>query len=357
VEVGGPGAVGSLRGAGLDEVGHGHRPIGQSAYGGVRPDEGRTRSRNAVSQPLLGSKRSWTLWRSPFARRPGSRSSGSTKIPDGCASFASIGSVGPCAGNKRAAPCSLAVASVRADTANFRSDPPTKGRVLAVFAALGSALGIPSASVLVGDYFWGHLRNEPSPPIHKVHVLVIQVKRTYIMVGSSAVILRCGLPPLAPHEVRSRLSSMAARAAGRMIRMSKTEMVRAYAESLLEQVVGTDKVKPDNDGDYPVRYQSALYYVRIDPGRRDDPVVQVFAAAVDKVEPGPPLYEALNDINTQLRFARAFWVRGQVLIEAEMPGMSRSALSSDDNSGQCSPTTSTPYPTPPYRSCPCSWSA
>jgi len=70
-----------------------------------------------------------------------------------------------------AAPCSLAVASVRADTANFRSDPPTKGRVLAIFAALGSALEIPSASVLVGDYFWGHLRNEPSPPIREAHVL------------------------------------------------------------------------------------------------------------------------------------------------------------------------------------------
>ena len=117
-----------------------------------------------------------------------------------------------------------------------------------------------------------------------------------------------------------------------MVRMSKTEMVRAYAESLLEQFVSTDKVKPDNDGDYPVRYQSALYYVRIDPGRRDDPVVQVFAVAVDKVEPGPSLYEALNDINTQLRFARAFWVRGQVLIEAEMPGMS---LSPDGFAGAC----------------------
>src|SRR5580658_72714 len=83
-----------------------------------------------------------------------------------------------------------------------------------------------------------------------------------IMVSSSAVgestglgwavvtphrLLRAGSHPLAPHEVRSRLFSMAAPAAGRMIRMSKTEMVRAYAESLLEQVVGTDKVKPDND--------------------------------------------------------------------------------------------------------------
>jgi len=109
-----------------------------------------------------------------------------------------------------------------------------------------------------------------------------------------------------------------------MIGMSKTEMVRAYTESLLEQVLETDKVKADHDGDYPVRFQSALYYVRIDSGRRDEPVVQVFAIAVDKIEPGPLLYEALNDINAQLKFARTFWVGGQVLIEAEMPGMSLS---------------------------------
>ena len=106
--------------------------------------------------------------------------------------------------------------------------------------------------------------------------------------------------------------------------MSKTDMVRAYTESLLERVIGADKVMADNDGDYPVRFQSALYYVRIDPGPRDDPVVQVFAVAVDKIEPGPALYEALNDINARLRFARTFWVRGQVLIEAEMPGLSLS---------------------------------
>lgn len=117
-----------------------------------------------------------------------------------------------------------------------------------------------------------------------------------------------------------------------MIGMSKTEMVRVYAESLLGQVIGPDKVKADHDGDYPVRFQSALYYVRIDSGQRDEPVVQVFAIAVDKIEPGPLLYEALNGINTQLKFARTFWVGGQVLIEAEMPGMS---LSPDGFANAC----------------------
>ena len=65
--------------------------------------------------------------------------------------------------------------------------------------------------------------------------------------------------------------------------MSRADMVRAYAESLLEQVLNIDRVRPDKDGDYPVRYQSALYYVRIVSGQSDDPVVQVFAKALADV--------------------------------------------------------------------------
>jgi hypothetical protein len=102
--------------------------------------------------------------------------------------------------------------------------------------------------------------------------------------------------------------------------MSKVDMVRAYTESLLMQVLGADKVFRDDDGDYPVRYESALYYVRIDAGSNDDPVVQVFAIALADVTPTADLFERLNLINSQLRFARIFYVRNQVLIESEMIG-------------------------------------
>jgi hypothetical protein len=102
--------------------------------------------------------------------------------------------------------------------------------------------------------------------------------------------------------------------------VSKAEMVRAYAESLLKHSLGTDQVVRDDDGDYPVRFKSALYFVRIDPGSRDFPVVQVFAIALAEVAPTPDLFEELNQINTQLRFARIFWVRNQILIESEVAG-------------------------------------
>jgi hypothetical protein len=105
-----------------------------------------------------------------------------------------------------------------------------------------------------------------------------------------------------------------------MSTMSKTEMVRAYTESLLEKMLGVDKLQADADGDWPVRYQNALYYVRVDPGRSDEPVVQIFAVVLADVASSPELFEELNAINTRLRFARAFWVNDQVLIESEIVG-------------------------------------
>ena len=53
----------------------------------------------------------------------------------------------------------------------------------------------------------------------------------------------------------------------------RTDMVRAYVESLLERLIGAQQVSPDGDGDYPVRYQNALYYVRLVGDL--NPVVQV----------------------------------------------------------------------------------
>ncbi len=96
----------------------------------------------------------------------------------------------------------------------------------------------------------------------------------------------------------------------------RADMVRAYVESLIERLTGEDKVVPDEDGDYPVRYHSAAYYVRLVGDV--DPVLQVFAIAVKDIEATPALYERLNGINADIRFARAFWVGKQVLVESDL---------------------------------------
>ena len=96
-------------------------------------------------------------------------------------------------------------------------------------------------------------------------------------------------------------------------------MVAAYVETLLEELTGAEKMVPDQDGDYPVRFGDALYYVRI-AGAAERPVIQVFSVALAEVEATPKLFEELNNINTQLHFCRCFWVRGQVLFETEHLG-------------------------------------
>ena len=96
----------------------------------------------------------------------------------------------------------------------------------------------------------------------------------------------------------------------------RADQARAYVETLLERLTGADKVQTDEDGDYPVVYQDLPYYVRVIG--TEDPVVQVFSIALADLETTPDLLAALNDLNAKLSFARAFHVRGQVLIETDI---------------------------------------
>src|SRR4051794_31306308 len=105
----------------------------------------------------------------------------------------------------------------------------------------------------------------------------------------------------------------------RSINLSR-DMVTSHVETLIERITGVDKAAADHDGDYPVRYKGALYYVRV-AGDDARPIVRVFSTAVTDVEANADLYETVNDINTRIGFCRCFWVSGQVLIEAEHLGM------------------------------------
>jgi len=95
------------------------------------------------------------------------------------------------------------------------------------------------------------------------------------------------------------------------------EMVISYTRDLLEQLTG-ERPEPDHDGDLPILYGGASFYVRIDG--LTDPVVQIFSVVLADLDGNSELHSALNEINTRLRFARAFHVQQQVLIEAEIWG-------------------------------------
>ena len=98
------------------------------------------------------------------------------------------------------------------------------------------------------------------------------------------------------------------------------DMVASYVETMLERLLGLEKVVADSDGDHPVRFKDALYYVRV-AGTSERPVVRIFSVVVSEIDPSGELYELINEINAQLQFCRCFWVRGQVLIEDEHLGL------------------------------------
>jgi hypothetical protein len=98
----------------------------------------------------------------------------------------------------------------------------------------------------------------------------------------------------------------------------RRDVIAAYVEKLLAVLTDTPHVVPDRDGDYPVRFGSALYYVRLVGA--EDPDVQVFAVAVDGIEQSPELLAELNDLNCRIRFGRVFHVAGQVLVETDLIG-------------------------------------
>ena len=76
----------------------------------------------------------------------------------------------------------------------------------------------------------------------------------------------------------------------------------------------------DGDGDYPVRFGSALYYVRLTG--EPDPDVQVFAVALQEVPVSAELLAELNEINSRIRFARIFHIQTEVLVETNLVGES-----------------------------------
>lgn len=104
------------------------------------------------------------------------------------------------------------------------------------------------------------------------------------------------------------------------------EIVTSHVETLIECITGVDKAVPDNDGDYPVRFRDALYWVRVSGGD-EQPLVRVFSHVISNVTPTAALFEAVNQVNSSLGFCRCCFIDGRVVIEMEHLGLT---LRTDD---------------------------
>lgn len=108
--------------------------------------------------------------------------------------------------------------------------------------------------------------------------------------------------------------------------IAAVEAATSHVETLIERVTGIDKALPDPDGDYPVRFRDALYFVRVD-GDGDEPVVRVYSPVLLDVPASAELFEAINAVNASLGFCRCLLLDDRVVIEAEHLGLT---LRTDD---------------------------
>ena len=102
--------------------------------------------------------------------------------------------------------------------------------------------------------------------------------------------------------------------------MSEIEAVRPRFERVVREYLELgdgEQLIIDEDGDIPVRYESAMYFMRLVD--RDPALVQVFAYVLRDVQSSESLLEALNSINQQIVTARVFWFENNVIAAAETP--------------------------------------
>ncbi|GAB3660395.1 hypothetical protein GCM10027589_22100 [Actinocorallia lasiicapitis] len=99
--------------------------------------------------------------------------------------------------------------------------------------------------------------------------------------------------------------------------MSYVEMARAYVEKLLKEVLRTEDLKIDSDGDVPIRSGSSVAYVRVSQSG-ETTRVRIFAEVLRGVPASPELYEKLNELNAGILGARIFHKHDIVTLSTEL---------------------------------------
>jgi hypothetical protein len=102
--------------------------------------------------------------------------------------------------------------------------------------------------------------------------------------------------------------------------VTRIEVLRPFVERTVADYLGIaeDQLQKRDDGTIPIRAGSAVVNVRLVDGGQGHPILQVYAALLQRIEKTPGLMERLNDVNVALTFARAFWVDEQVILTIEL---------------------------------------
>ena len=100
-----------------------------------------------------------------------------------------------------------------------------------------------------------------------------------------------------------------------MIEPALTQRLHAMVREYL-QTQPNEQLRVDADGDIPIRWESALYYVRLLD--KAPTFVQVFCVVLRNVGKSNELLEELNIINEGIVSGRMFWAEGNVIAATEL---------------------------------------
>lgn len=93
--------------------------------------------------------------------------------------------------------------------------------------------------------------------------------------------------------------------------------LRPMVEEALRKALNSPQLAYDEQGDIPVRFGSAMVFVRLLGG--ETPKVLVFSPLLWDVRSTDGLLEALNDINQRIEIGRVFWTGTRVVAAIELP--------------------------------------
>ncbi|MGH9892868.1 MAG: T3SS (YopN, CesT) and YbjN peptide-binding chaperone 1 [bacterium] len=95
------------------------------------------------------------------------------------------------------------------------------------------------------------------------------------------------------------------------------EQLRPIVEQTLREALRIDQIRYDSEGDIPIRFGSAMVFVRLIGGKT--PKVRVFSPLLRELSSTDGLAEVLNDINAQISIGRVFWTGKVVIAAVDLP--------------------------------------
>ena len=101
--------------------------------------------------------------------------------------------------------------------------------------------------------------------------------------------------------------------------VDKRDVLRPYVHQVVREYLGLEPeiaLEVDDDGDVPIRWGSALYYVSILD--RDPVLVRVWSIVLRSVDHSDELLAELNDINASIVAGRVFFKEDRLIAATEL---------------------------------------